>query len=254
MKHWKKILTSFITILLIVAGYIVYTFHFKEYDVADTEVTEITKESYKLELPDGLVFELTEEGNIVDSEQNGSGTSDSATTGETSIVGTVSSGSTSSKSSGLGSDDTREDTSGYETSKNIDSTGSSKKETTPVSKPTEHITIASIKQKYTPVLNSLQVQANDRINALVGRAKEEYRNKKEDGESINYAYFYNKYSSAAAELEGKTDSVFLQIVTIIEKDLVANGHSKKHAQTFVNDYEAAKEARKSALLDKAMNR
>lgn len=261
MKHWKKILISFITILLIVGGYIVYTFQFKEYDVADIEVTEITKESYNLELPDGTVIDLNEDGDSSDPEETelDGEFSDSATS--TSGNETSSSADAGSGTSGLGSDDTREDsgsTSGTPSgsSPSGSQSGTSNKEkddSTPTKKQTKDITVSSIKAKYTPALSSLEAQANDRINALVGRAVEEYQSKKENNESVNYAYFYNKYTSAAAELEGRTDRVFHQVIGIIEKELVANGYSKEHAQTLVNDYNAAKEARRSALINKAMN-
>jgi len=64
-KHWKKVLAVFVAILVIVGGYLIYILQFKEYDVADKEVTEITKETYTLGLRDGTVIELDEEGNIV---------------------------------------------------------------------------------------------------------------------------------------------------------------------------------------------
>jgi carboxylesterase type B len=105
-------------------------------------------------------------------------------------------------------------------------------------------------------MSSLQGQATSRIDALVGRAYSEYQAKKATDESVNYAYFYNKYSSAAEELEGRTDKVFYQIVGVIENELKANNLAANHAQSFVTQYEKEKEkeARRSALLDKAMNR
>ena len=103
-------------------------------------------------------------------------------------------------------------------------------------------------------MSNLQAQANGRIDALVGRALAEYQGKKASGESVNYAYFYNKYSSAASELEGRTDTVFYQLISVIEKELESNGYGKSHAQSLVSEYEAQKEARRDALLNKAMNR
>jgi len=242
-KHWKKVLTLFITLSLLIGGYVIYIFQFKEYDVADTEVTEITKETYTLELPDGMTIELAEDGDLTESQVVSTGL-------ENKDDSSTSNGDTSNSD-----ETTSKDVSG--STSNGDAGGASGKETPQKSTPTESdstkVTVATIKDKYTPALSSLEVQANSRINALVGRAVQEYQEKKENGESVNYAYFYNKYTAAAAELEGRTDKVFKQVVGIIEKELVTNGYSKSHAQTFVDEYEAAKEARKSALINKAMN-
>lgn len=65
-KHWKKIVLVLGLILLSVAGYLVYLFQFKEYEVADEEVTAITRESYEIELPDGSVIIIDEDGNVVE--------------------------------------------------------------------------------------------------------------------------------------------------------------------------------------------
>lgn len=250
-KHWKKILIAFLTVFLIVGGYVIYLFQFKEYDVADEEVTEITKETYKLDLPDGTSIELDEEGNIVESQvtSTNKGTSDSSTTPDENS-------SKETSKSDSGGTTSSSPTSGSSNDSNTNGSGSSdgNSGTTLPSNETENVTVASIKEKYTPAMASLQVQANERINALVGRAVQEYQTKKTNGESVNYAYFYNKYTSAAGELEGRTDTVFYQIVGIIEKELVANGYSKSHVNSFVNEYEGAKESRRTALIDKAINR
>ncbi|MBU0905620.1 MAG: hypothetical protein KKF57_10555 [Firmicutes bacterium] len=257
-RHWKKILIAFITVLIISGGYIAYIFQFKEYDVADTEVAEITKETYSLELPDGTVIELDEEGNIVEEDETAKETNIESQTASTSNNITNENGKDNSSISANNLNDSNtKSTSGGKNSSTkstkkgdkISSSNSKASNTT-----SEKITVASIKEKYVPTMVSLQEQANGRINALVGRAMEEYQSKKANGESVNYAYFYNKYTSAAAELEGRTDNVFYQVVGIVEKELVANGYSKTHAESFVKEYETAKESRRSALIDKAINR
>ncbi|EPD52237.1 hypothetical protein HMPREF1210_01590 [Paenisporosarcina sp. HGH0030] len=237
-KHWKKILAAFVALFLIVGGYLIYIFQIKEYDIADSEVTEITKETYKIDLPDGTSIELDEDGNIVESEVNNN----------IPVVSTDNGSSGTNSSNGTTNDDSSTGTK-TSTTGNSSNGGSSTGNT-----PDSGVTVASIKQKYEPVMSSLQSQANSRIDALVGRAYSEYQGKKANGESINYAYFYNKYTSAASELEGRTDKVFYSAISVIEKELVANGYGKSHAQSLINDYEAEKEARRSALLDKAMNR
>lgn len=257
-RHWKKILIAFITVIIISGGYIAYIFQFKEYDVADTEVAEITKETYSLELPDGTVIELDEEGNIVEEDETSKETNIESQTASTSINTDENAKDNSSIPANNLNDSNAKSTSGDKNSstkstKKVDKISSSSSEASS-NTTSEKITVASIKEKYVPTMVSLQEQANGRINALVGRAMEEYQSKKANGESVNYAYFYNKYTSAAAELEGRTDNVFYQVVGIVEKELVANGYSKTHAESFVKEYETAKESRRSALIDKAINR
>jgi hypothetical protein len=46
--------------------------------------------------------------------------------------------------------------------------------------------------------------------------------------------------------------VFYQVIAVIEKDLTKNGFSKSHAQSYVKEYEATKEAQRDALLSKAI--
>lgn len=255
MKLWKKILLGLIVVLLAVAAYILYLFQFKEYDTEDSEVTEITRETYKIELPDGSVIELDENNNIVETAGNGStdadssndtsddGTSSESNGGSTGDTGTSNNGSTNGNASGSNGSGNEDGT----------SSGGSGSKPNNGNNSGSNATVATIKAKYEPVMSELQGQANGRIDALVGRAYSEYQGKKASGESINYAYFYNKYTSAAAELEARTDKVFYQVIAVIEKELVANGYGKSHAQSFVSQYEAEKEARRSSLLDRAMS-
>ena len=277
-KHWKKILAACVALFLIVGGYLIYLFQFKEYDIADSEVTEITRETYKIDLPDGSSIELDEEGNIVESSdtntipagstnngtssENGTSNDDSTTGTNTGTAGsngssTSNSGNTSTNGGSTGSSGSTGSTDS--TSSGGSANGSNKGDSSSDGANTGNnsdggVTVASIKQKYEPVMSSLQSQANSRIDALVGRAYSEYQGKKANGESVNYAYFYNKYTSAASELESRTDKVFYSVISVIEKELVANGYGKTHAQSLINEYEAEKEARRNALLDKAMNR
>ncbi|WP_075617243.1 hypothetical protein [Paenisporosarcina indica] len=265
MKIWKKILLGLIVILLAVAAYILYLFQFKEYDTVDSEVTEITRETYKIELPDGSAIEMDENGNIIETSGNGSsdtGSTDGTTNdGSSSNSGTVTNGNSGNTgtSGSNGSTTGNSGSTGNGNGSSGGTTGSNNGTGTGTGTGTGNntgsgATVASIKSKYEPVMADLQAQANGRIDALVGRAYSEYQGKKETGDSINYAYFYSKYTSAAAELEARTDKVFYQVLAVVEKELVANGYGKTHAQSFVTKYEAEKEARRSSLLDKAMNR
>ena len=70
MKKKLKIFLSVFVIILVAAGsYLLYTFKFKEYDVADEEVEQIVKDPYEIELPDGTKLTLDEDGEVVDSDQ-----------------------------------------------------------------------------------------------------------------------------------------------------------------------------------------
>ena len=85
----------------------------------------------------------------------------------------------------------------------------------------------------------------------MNRAKNEYTTKKANGESINYSYFYSKYTAAAAELENRTDSVFYAVLGSMKRELKANGLAESHADSLVTEYENRKEQRKSALMKQA---
>jgi ABC-type cobalt transport system substrate-binding protein len=267
MKKRKKIKITLLTILIIIiaaGSYLLYQFKFKEYETADEEVSEIIEDPYVVELPDGTTITIDEEGNVVPGTpgtRGTTGTTDSSTDStETSANGTnlIATDSTntdqgtSEGTTGSSTTNTNENTStsgnGTTTTAPSNNTGTTPTGTTPV---TSTATVASIKGKYTPVFQGLESQADGKINALIGRAKSEYQTKQANGESVNYAYFYSKYMDAATSLEAGTDSIFNGVLAAVENDLVANGFDKSYAQSFKSDYEAAKEARRSGIIDKA---
>ncbi|GKW45345.1 hypothetical protein [Planococcus sp. NCCP-2050] len=295
-KHWKKIVLVLGIIFLSVAGYLVYLFQFKEYDVADEQVDEITKENYEVELPDGSKIIVDGDGNVIEEGSDGSsadGSKDSSSETAAGTDGNSSEGSSSSNSeSGAsegGSTGSTSGTAGTSTSNGGTSSGSSDKASGSGSNSgsttgntgsngsgssnsgkgsaggsgnsgsgnsgsdagSGKVTVAQIKQKYEPSLADIENQANSRINGLVSRAKSEYDSKKANGESISYGYFYNKYMSAATELEGRTDTVFYAVLGSMKKELKANGLAESHADSLVSEYEARKEQRKSDLISKA---
>ncbi|MGO1057684.1 hypothetical protein ACTL32_01000 [Planococcus sp. FY231025] len=168
------------------------------------------------------------------SSSNGSSTDKAS--GTTGSNGSATGGSAGSGSSGSGSS----------------GNGSSGSGSTGGKAPAEAgVTVASIKQKYEPTLADIEGQASSRIGGLIGAAQTEYAQKKAAGESINYAYFYNKYVSAATELENRTDTVFYAVIGSLKNELKANGLAESHAESFVSEYEARKAERKKALLSKA---
>lgn len=246
MKKKRKKLKIFLLVSLVIilgaVGYLLYEFKFKTYDVADDEVSEIVEDPYVLELPDGSKITMDKDGNVVEdysSTQTASNESTSTTDGG-------SFGQTAT--SGQGSSTDSNDTSTTE--------GSAGSTTTPVSSdssPAEP-TVGSIKEKYIPAFTALEGQADAKINALIGRAKTEYTDKKANGEGIDFGYFYNKYMAAAEGLEANTDSIFNGVLAAVEKDLEANGFDKSYAKSFKDEYEATKKARRDSILSKALGR
>lgn len=219
MKKFKVFLLVALVIVLGAGGYLLYMFQFKEYEVADETVKEIVEEPYKVELPDGSTIVIDENGEVV---------IESATSEEGSNTETTAEPPSNSTSAGNG-------TTGTTTS-------------------TEEPTVVIIKDKYKPALEGLEGQADAKINALVGRAKSEYQDKQANGEKIDYGYFYNKYMSAANDLEANTDTTFDAVLNVVENDLAANGYDESYAQSFKEEYEATKKARRDSLLNKALGR
>lgn len=116
------------------------------------------------------------------------------------------------------------------------------------------VTAETIKDKYRPSFESLESQANGKINALVGRAIGEYKEKKASGEKISYSYFLSKYKTAGEALEAKTDQAFNKLYGALQQDLKAHGFDPNEAAEFRSTYEAEKKARRNALLSSAMEK
>ena len=268
MKKRKKLkifLLSVLVIVLAAGGYLLYEFKFKEYDTADEEVSEIIEEAYEVELPDGTIITMDKDGNIIEDtskaggDKTGSGTV--ATTGSiTGAEGSESEGDSTESNTASGSTNANGSTNSNGTAGSNGSSGSTSPSTNtgsttkPSTTPEAEVTVASIKAKYTPVFQGLEGQADAKINALIGRAKSEYQAKKANGESVNFGYFYNKYMDAASGLEANTDSIFNGVLSVVEKELQANGFDKSYAQSFKTEYEATKEARRSNIINKALGR
>lgn len=228
MKKRKKLKIFLLTALILIigaAGYLLYEFKFKTYDVADEAVKEIVADPYKVALPDGSTILIDENGKVV--EEKGTEKSTNTVTTSTTSNSEVLAGKTAGP--GINS-----------TSKNETSTSQEKP------------TVASIKDKYRPALEGLEAQADAKINALIGRAVGEYNDKKANGEGIDFGYFYNKYTAAAGDLEASTDNIFYAVLAAVEKDLAANGYDKSYAQSFKEEYEASKKARRDGILKKAL--
>lgn len=222
-KMWKYVVFVILIVAISIGSYFLYTFKFKEYDVADSKVQEIINEqTFTVDLPNGEKMVVDEKGNIITDDSQASKT----TTEQSAISSSVKAVPNKTASNEM--------------------TANKTTRATTEQKPT----VESILEKYNPTFASLETQASDKLNALIGLAMNEYATKSANGEDIEYGYFYNKYVGAATNLEATTDAVFYSLLKVVEADLQANGYEKSNAQTLQQQYESAKEARRNSLLQK----
>lgn len=271
MKKILKIAAIVIgSLALLIGGYLLYVMKFKDYDVADTQVDEIVREPYVIEMPEGGTLEIDEEGNVVEKDAEGNIISEfkAPKNADDSTVAVVSSGGTSSsdeeedggESTSDSSQGTSSGSSGTSSSGSAGGSGSGSGSSSGSGSAggsgsgssggdeTSTMTVADIKSKYDPVFAGLEAQAEGRLASLVSRAKAEYTEKQANGESIDYGYFYRKYSSAAANLEAATDAAFYSTLAVVQNVLVANGFNKSYAADYESQYKARKAERRSELM------
>jgi hypothetical protein len=255
-KVWKYILSILAVIILATAGTVYYFLNVKTYDIEDEKIQEIIETVYEIILPG----EFGEEEPVMNnaSESNTSDETASKPTDSTSKPATDSNEDKANEETTV-SQDTTSNTDSTSTPNSTENNSTSTKETetvkestpTPEKKPT--VTAESIKEKYRPVFLSLQSQANGKLDALLGRAIGEYQAKKASGESISYAYFYQKYTSAGRALESNTDAAFYYIYGALENELKKHGFSPSLAQSFKDEYAASKNAREAVIFSMAKN-
>ncbi|RYI27901.1 hypothetical protein EVU96_15705 [Bacillus infantis] len=252
-KTWKVIFSVFLVLVIGAAGTLFYFFKVKTYDVADEEIEELTESEYDIVLPGEEENPDPEEAAAGIEDGNSSVTADGD--GQAEGTGqaergsqTAGASSQTTGQSGAASGETDKGAAAHsEKEDNPDAADNHE----PEQKKESEVTVAGIKEKFRPSFENLQSQADSKINAIAGRAYSEYQEKKSNGESISFSYFYQKYSSAAEVLESKTDSAFSTIYSALEKDLKKNGFSASHAKSFEEEYESAKKSRETALLRKA---
>ncbi|GLB58996.1 hypothetical protein [Cytobacillus sp. NCCP-133] len=249
-KVWKIVISAILLIGLAGAGTAYYFLKVKTYDVADEELEEVTESEYEIILPgdsgadDQSSNDSGGQGSDAAEGDESKATDSQDSTGSKDVrVASYSADEGSEISTGTG------ESSGSKASSESSAAGQSGSVTT--TPESNEVTIGSIKDKYRPSFENLQSQADAKINALVSRAASEYVEKKQSGEKISVAYFYQKYSGAGSELESKTDAAFQTIYSALQNDLKQNGFSPSHAEEFQKEYETAKEARESALISKA---
>lgn len=247
MKKTFKI--AIVTVLVLLAGgagSIYYFLNVKEYDVSDAKVEEITKADYQIDLPDA-------DDAVDDKDSGAAGEGGEEAAGEESQVANEDSVETSTTSTNGNTESkqkekARESASGSKKSRADDTENT---ENSAKDKKKQAVTAESIKAAYRPVFQSLEAQANAKIDSLVSAAYSEYQTKKENGESVSVTYFYRKYSAAGKELESMTDQTFQYVYESLENELTKQGFSAKEAHEFKTQYENAKSAREAALIEKA---
>lgn len=282
MRKFVKIMLIIVLFLALIGGGTFYYFtKMKKYDVADEKVDEILEDPYSIAFPEGtplpegvqkdeqgLVI-VDEEGRFVlndgtvmssdewfSSPEYAKAVSGPAGNSEPGSAGNTSGSSNTASSAGSTSGSGGSNGSASASPNNSSTTGSApagnSTDASGGSSPSspERVTAAVIKQRYASSFESLQGQVEGQLGGLIGQAKSEYAAKKAAGETINPAYFYQKYSGAATSVEAKTDSAFNSLYNAMKSELSANGLSTSTAEEYKQQYEAAKEARKSELLSK----
>lgn len=227
-KKWKIALISLFVILLCGVGAAYYFLNIKEYDVADEEVNELTKTEYKVEVPTLEEIESKEKTN--GEAGDGSGTS------------------TSGGQSDSSSTEAKVDSDAASQEKTAANSGTASSGSPSSGK----ASVESIKKRYQYAFTQLEAQATERVDALIGRAYNEYSGKKNNGEEISFSYFYVKYSKAGKNLEAKTDEAFNAVYHQLQNELKANGYSPEHAEEYLKAYKKTKEERRSVIMKKAM--
>ncbi len=281
MRKLIKIALLVVLFLALVGGGTLYYFtKVKTYDVADEKVDEIIDSPYSIAYPEGTPIpegaQKDEEGLvIVDKDGNfllesgsvmspddwfaspeyaaavSTGTGGKNNGGSNSSDPAASNGGTGSTdvvSGDGGSDHANGGSNSPDAGSGSDSGSNS--ETGGTNEAPAGMTVDAIKSRYESSFQSLEGQVDSQLGSLISQAKGEYVEKKAAGETVNPAYFYQKYNGAAANVESKTDAAFNSLYTGLTSELKANGFSESHANQYKADYEAMKESRRSELLSK----
>jgi hypothetical protein len=239
----KKILLLFGIVLILAAGYLIYLFGFKDYQVADEEVDLITKEEYVIELADGSKIVLDKHGNLIRHlpESDGASATEKPGEGVSSVESnSLAVASAASENEKAGSAEEKKKNGQLKTKKASNSTEAKKGKAT----------VKDIQKKYEPAISDIERQANDSLNNLIDAAKEEYFEMEANDQKISYPYFYNKYSAAAATLEKRTDQIFYSLLDIIEQDLKSNGLPATLTESLSKQYENRKDKLRKDVLKK----
>ncbi|OKL37652.1 hypothetical protein [Domibacillus mangrovi] len=264
MRRFVKIGLIVILFVAVIGGGTLYYFtKVKTYDVADEKVDDIIDSPYSIAYPEGTPIPegaqkdkkglvivdkdgnfLLENGAVMNSDE-WFASPEYAAAASTETGGTNNGGSSSKPVSSNG------DTGSTGNGSSDGGSGSgSNGHTGGTDEAPSAMTVDAIKARYNSSFQSLEGQVDSQLASLISQAKGEYVQKKAAGETINPAYFYQKYNGAAANVESKTDAAFNSLYSGLTSELKANGFSDSHAKQYKADYEAMKESRRSELLSK----
>ncbi|MDN7244550.1 hypothetical protein [Planococcus shenhongbingii] len=241
----KKFLLLLGILLICGAGYLIYLFGFKDYNVADAEVDILTKEEYVIELADGSKIILDKNGNLLRHLQEG----DEAVKTEKFRKGMPYSESSDLAVASVTSENTKTGDEKDSAAKGTDSkTGHYDKASNSAKSQKEGITVKDIEKKYEPAIADIERQANNSLNNLIDLAKNEYLEMEANDQKISYPYFYNKYSAAASKLEKRTDQIFYAVMDIMEQDLKSKNLPTSLSDTLSKKYESRKAQLRKDIL------
>ena len=113
------------------------------------------------------------------------------------------------------------------------------------------ITQDDINIKYQPQFNYLQNAALSRLDTLYSAAMQEYVQQKKAG-TLNRSGLLQKYIQAGNMLGTSVDSQFYSTLYAMQAELIANNLATDIVGVNKSEYENAKSAKRSQLLDKAL--
>lgn len=255
MSKKKVVLSIFAATLLLTGAVLYYLLAVKEYAIDDERVIDLVENEYTVTLPGEFEEPLEEEEDNTDTSVSSATEETDKENTETEASSQESTGTSTSASSTAESDkkavaQTKTGTASQSkksegsTSKEKDKNGESASEAKKVS-------ANVIIEHYVPSFAELESQANERINALVEYAQNDYITKKQSDQEVSYISFYTKYSTAGRTIEKNTDAAFDVIYQALVQTLKEYGHDESKAKPIKDHYEQSKKERRNSLIDKA---
>lgn len=231
----KKIGMVLGIIIIALGAYTAYLFEFKEYDTKDAAVDEVAKEEYVIELADGSKIILDKYGNLIRhvTGEDGIEKIEAFTEGlPYTEISDLAVASVSSENKGTNGLQTKTDAGGNTAVKSIAALAGKNSK--------DKMTVGDVRAKYDPAIADLEAQAHQKLEELIDLALSEYLEMEANDQKISYPYFYNKYSSAASKLEGRTDKMFYALMEVMKQELKIHGLPTAETESMSKEYEDRK--------------
>ncbi|MDN7241612.1 hypothetical protein QWY14_07395 [Planococcus sp. N028] len=228
--------------LFCLGSYLVYLFEFKSYDVADAKVDAVAGEEYVITLSDGSKIILDEFGNLIRREDP------HAAMGSQPDDRTLLFGLKEFKVNTVSNEKVKASKEKVEPAVVAAENTVAHKNVTSIN---EKNKTKQIKQKYEAAFKVLEEQSTARLYTLIDLAKKELNEKQAKKQKISYPYFYNKYTTAASDLEKQTDQFFYALTKSMQQELKANGMPSSIANAYTKEYESRKDKLRRELMKKA---